>query len=250
MTNTTSAFSVDEVLKKSWASVKKDWTKYLTLFLSILLMYVVFGVVVGVFSRLLNLPQIIYSILSMLLGVYVVIVTSRGSLMIIRGKKLDMGEVTQFDSKTYLSTFGAMILYYIACLIGFILFIIPGIIASIMFSATFFSIVDKGTEAVQALEDSARMTKGNRWNIFFFQILLFLLTTAAIVLPSAVLFIGTWTVTNALDKQMGLGVGVGMAIIGCLIFLSVGVVSGMVSTAARAYMYTKMRAKTPLSITK
>lgn len=250
MTNSTSAFSVDEVLKASWASVKKDWTKYLTLYAAILLIYIVYFVVLGVLFRVLHIPQALDSIFSLLLGVYVTMVMTRGALMIVRAKKFDMGEIMKFESKMYLSTLLAMVLFYIACMIGFILLIVPGIIAAIMFGFAFYSIVDKGAEGIQALEDSMRMTKGNKLNIFFFQFLLGLMTLVGVVFPGVVILMGSLALSGGDLRDMHLGLGIVAGVLWGVILLGVSVVSGMMSTAAHAYMYNKMRAKTPLTIAK
>ena len=64
------------------------------------------------------------------------------------------------------------ILYALIILGGLILLIIPGIIWSIQFQFFGYLIVDKGLGPIEALKESARITKGNKWNLFLFGILL------------------------------------------------------------------------------
>jgi len=70
--------------------------------------------------------------------------------------------------------------------IGFILFIIPGIIFSIRLQYVTYLIVDKNLPPVESIKKSWEMTKGNTWNLFFFGILLFLVN----VLGAIILLVG------------------------------------------------------------
>ena len=53
---------------------------------------------------------------------------------------------------------------------GYLLFIIPGIIFSIMFVFATYLVVDKGLTPISALKESYRITKGRLWHIFVFQL--------------------------------------------------------------------------------
>jgi uncharacterized membrane protein len=59
----------------------------------------------------------------------------------------------------------ATILTGIATIIGFLLFIIPGIIIGLMLCLTPYLVVDHQFSAVHAIKEGARLTKGNRWNL-------------------------------------------------------------------------------------
>lgn len=56
--------------------------------------------------------------------------------------------------------------------IGLILLIVPGIIAQIMLSLTIFLVLEKGMKPIDALKESRRMTKGKRWDLFLFLLVL------------------------------------------------------------------------------
>lgn len=73
--------------------------------------------------------------------------------------------------------------------IGFILFIVPGIIFSIRFQYVTYLIIDKNLSAVDAVKKSWNMTRGNTWNLFFFAILLFLANILGAMLILLGLFI-------------------------------------------------------------
>ncbi len=56
--------------------------------------------------------------------------------------------------------------------VGFILFIIPGIIFSIKLQYSEYLVVDKGFDAVASLKGSWKMTKGVKWNLFLLGLIL------------------------------------------------------------------------------
>lgn len=68
----------------------------------------------------------------------------------------------------------AAILTLIIVGIGLILLIVPGIIAQIMLCLTVFLVLEKGMKPIDALKESRRMTKGKRWDLFLFLLVLIL----------------------------------------------------------------------------
>jgi len=77
----------------------------------------------------------------------------------------------------------ATILYFLVVLLGLILLVIPGIVWGIKYSFYLYAILDKGLGAQDALSLSGKITKGSKWNLFFFGLLLGLINIAgAIVL--------------------------------------------------------------------
>lgn len=60
---------------------------------------------------------------------------------------------------------GASILAGAATILGLILLIVPGIIIGIMVCFTLYIVIDTGMSPVDAIKESVRITKGNRWNL-------------------------------------------------------------------------------------
>ncbi len=50
--------------------------------------------------------------------------------------------------------------------VGFMFFIIPGIVISIAWSLSIYLVLDKGTNAAEALRLSNKLTYGNKWTLF------------------------------------------------------------------------------------
>lgn len=65
----------------------------------------------------------------------------------------------------------AALLVGLMVVVGFILLIIPGLIALSMFAFTKYIVVDKKMGPIEAMKESLRITKGNRLEILFFLLL-------------------------------------------------------------------------------
>ncbi len=86
----------------------------------------------------------------------------------------------------FLPYLAASILSFIAIGLGLILLIVPGIIISIMLWFVAYLVIDRNLGPIEAMKESARITKGHKWDLFVFGILLGLIN----VLGFLLLFIG------------------------------------------------------------
>ena len=64
------------------------------------------------------------------------------------------------------------ILYTVIVTIGFILLIIPGIIASLMFGFAMYLVIDKNMSPEEALSESRRITNGHKWDLLLLGLLI------------------------------------------------------------------------------
>ncbi|MFH1186580.1 MAG: hypothetical protein V1697_00200 [Candidatus Levyibacteriota bacterium] len=74
-------------------------------------------------------------------------------------------------------------------LIGLVLFIVPGIIFALKIQFSSYLVVDKGLGPVEAIQKSWRMTKGVKWNLFLFALLLMFINLAGLIALVVGLFI-------------------------------------------------------------
>ncbi|MEK7183836.1 MAG: hypothetical protein AAB776_04355 [Patescibacteria group bacterium] len=246
-TPSSAAFTVSEVLKASWDITKKSWKKYLILLGAAALLLLGFSILFGILEGVIGIPDLIEDILSFLLGIYVGIVMVKGALVIVRDQKFDLSELIKVDSKMYLHMLLATFLFYLVVLLGFVLLIIPGIIASLMFCFYSYSIVDKNADAIQSLEDSKNMTDGSKWTIFLFNLCLSLIAFVIVAVPMIIL--ATMSVGVGFSNA-GVGPAILVGILGMIVVIAIAAVLSMVGMSGQAYMYTKLRAKTPLAIKK
>jgi uncharacterized membrane protein len=73
-----------------------------------------------------------------------------------------------WDPRQYLSYLGISLLLGIIMVIGYILLIVPGVIATVMFIAAPYLVVDKKMGPIEALKESKKLTEGKRMQLFYF----------------------------------------------------------------------------------
>lgn len=245
MTKLKSAFSVGEVLQASWDMTKSDWRQYLWLGAMSMLAWVAL-IVVSIGLDMVGVPRFVGSLLSCLLMVQVSIFMLRGLLAIGRKQKLALTELVQFDSRLFIHMLLATLLFYVVVMVGMVLFIVPGIIASLMFGFYMFSLVDKHTDAISSLEDSMHMTEGNKVQIFLFQIVMSLLGGLVVGVPAVIATVLIMGLANGSDNMVAAMVLIG-GLAGLIVAIGLAILS-MMGMSSQAYMYLQMRAKTPLRI--
>ncbi len=91
-------------------------------------------------------------------------------LEFVDGKKPELKDL--YYKKKVFNFILASILRPLIVIAGLILFIIPGVIFAIKFQFSEYLIVDKKMDAIESLQASWEMTKGVKWNLFLFGLLL------------------------------------------------------------------------------
>jgi uncharacterized membrane protein len=76
---------------------------------------------------------------------------------------------------------GAYILATLIIIAGFILLIVPGVIAGLGLMFVNFLVIDRGLGPTDAIKESWRLTKGYKWPLFLFSLALLLLNLAGII---------------------------------------------------------------------
>ena len=101
-------------------------------------------------------------------------------LKAVRKEKFEVQEV--FDAfKNYLNVVLAALLAGAIIAFGFFFVIIPGIIFACRLAFVPFLVMDKKLDAVKAVEESWRLTKGHGWRIFWMGILAFFIVLAGLI---------------------------------------------------------------------
>lgn len=75
----------------------------------------------------------------------------------------------------------AIIIKVLVILVGFLLFIIPGVFWSVRFQFSSYIIIDEKVSPFEAIRRSSQITKGNWWKLFFFNIVLVLINIAGAI---------------------------------------------------------------------
>ena len=159
-----------EILSRSWDALNSKWL----LAIGIVLLHTIVNGVVG---------SVGFGLGTLALGGAFSFGMSRTMVLIYRGHTPQIE--TYFDGfKHYLPTLIAFLLVSVIVLVGCVLLIIPGIIAAIGLSQTFYVLQDRpelGAEG--ALRESWRLTwtNGRMWKVFFMNILIFFVTLGGLL---------------------------------------------------------------------
>lgn len=176
------AFSKSEAIKFGWEKMKKNFWFFVVTLLIVTVVQFIPNMFTGALGQN-NQAGLLVLIIS-LLGIVIKMVADLGVLKIALNvhddKKLEYAEVYR-NYPLFLKYFIASLLYGIVVAIGLVLLIVPGIIFAIKFQYFGFLIVDKGMGPIEALEKSWNMTKGVRWNLFLFGLLLGLINIVGFI---------------------------------------------------------------------
>ena len=142
----------------------------------------------GLMNRAMILP---FWILTTALYIFIGIGALKIFLKMHDRKSFEYSDLWSAEDKTFVNFLLGMILYMAIVVGGLILFIVPGIYWGVKYSQMQYLLVDKQMKPKEALKESARITKGSKWNIFFFMILVCLIN----ILGAIIFGIGLlWTI--------------------------------------------------------
>ncbi len=174
-------FSKKEAINFGFYTVKNNLFYFISLFVVVLLVYAAMGILQAVFTFGHNFLLLIIVVI---LRIAVSLIISMGLIKItlefVDKKKPQLSDL--FYTKSLLNFFLVNLIKGFIVFIGLILLVIPGIIFSIKLQFAEYLVIDKNKSVVDALNGSWEMTKGVKWNLFLFGILLFLINVLGFVL--------------------------------------------------------------------
>ena len=98
------------------------------------------------------------------------------------GNKLEIKTIFNPFKDVWLNSVLAYFMMIVIILIGFLLFFIPGVIATLMFSQVLYIIAeDNKIDAYNALVKSKKMMEGNKWKLFKIMLIILLLAIVCIL---------------------------------------------------------------------
>ncbi len=179
-------FSINEALSAGWALFKGR----VGFFISLLLLW---GVLIYLPQMAIkNMEtvwlQIVFAIVLQLFQYFLAIGILKITLMIADGKPVAIGDL--FSGGPQFTPYVlASILYTLAVLVGLVLLVVPGIMVAIVFGYYGYFIIDKGMGPVDALKASAALTKGVRWKLLGFGLVMIILNAVGGLLVGLGLFV-------------------------------------------------------------
>lgn len=175
------AFSKGSAIKFGWETVKSKFWFIVGIYLVVMAISSLPGFltetkVLAEDSSAFWLVQILTWIVSL--------ITSMGAIKIALNlyDKQDVSFTDLFTNyQPFFRMLGAGILISIICVIGFILLIIPGIIAAMRLQFAGFLVIDEGLGPIAAIKKSWAITRGSTGNLFLFWLLTILIVLLGVI---------------------------------------------------------------------
>lgn len=172
---TTQKFSKSEAIRFGWNTMKNNLGFFIGLLVVAGLIYFVPDIIAELLKEDVPILSIIIRIASWVLYIVISMGLIRIALRFCDNDKGKFADLFSCFPLFFKYLFGS-ILYRLIVLGGTILLIIPGIIWGIKFLFFDYFIVDKRLGPIEALKRSSAITKGAKWDLFLFGLLLGLIT--------------------------------------------------------------------------
>lgn len=171
--------NVSQAFSKGWDVMSKSFG----LLLLIILISVLLGALSGNFYYKGNESL---SILRFLFWLFISMPVSYGTnwvfLKAARKEPFQIQDIFSAFSPKYWNVILSAILVTIISIVGFIMLIIPGIIVIVRLVFVPYLVMDRQMKALEAIDESWKMTKGYFWTIFFTGILSFFIFLAGLLM--------------------------------------------------------------------
>jgi uncharacterized membrane protein len=165
-------FSKEEAIRFGWDTMKNNLRFFIGLVIIFGLIQIVPGIISEVTKKEAPALSVIINIASMILSAVISMGLIRITIRFCDNDKGEFADLFAYFPILFQYLF-VSILYGLIVFGGFILLIVPGIIWSIQFSFYGYFIVDKKLGPIEALKKSSLITKGAKWDLFLFGLMLF-----------------------------------------------------------------------------
>lgn len=158
--------SISGALRQGWNQFKKHGWFMVGAFLATVLISLIVSNLVGghsMFGEVLN--NIVSIGASLFIGMGWIVV----SLKLAKGQEVSWKDFYN-HYKMFGKFLGATVLYWLIVAGGLILLIVPGIIWALKYRMFSYLVIEKNMDIMDALKESARLTKGARWSLLGFVI--------------------------------------------------------------------------------
>lgn len=159
------SITIGDILNFSLEAAKKNFLKFFGLILFAFAVFVVLG---GIFFGLGGDNQVMSSLGSLVMMVASISISMgfiQNTINLCAGKGVNFKDFLP-QPMVFLNFLIGMIIVGIAVTIGFILLIIPGIILGTMLNLVPYLILDEKMNAIEAIQESIKRTKGYKMDIF------------------------------------------------------------------------------------
>ncbi len=168
---TAEKFSISEAIRFGWNTMKSNLGFFIGLLIVVWLLYTISSILADKATEANILLGIIFHSADLILTIIISIGLVKISLRFCDNEKGRFSDLFSQYTLFFKYLVGS-ILYGLIVFAGTILLIIPGIIWGIQFCFYDYFIVDKGLGPIEALKRSSAITRGVKWDLFVFFLIL------------------------------------------------------------------------------
>jgi len=181
------SFSTSEALRFGWQIFKENAVFLILIYLIIFFNGVIFELIrkiLGNSQAIMSFTSILQWGLSLVLGMGLI----RIGLQFVDGKKGSYSDLIK-DYRLFFKYLAGSIVYGLIVLGGLLLLIVPGIIWAIKFQFWSYLLIDKGMGPIEAIKKSGELTRGVKWGLLKFLLVIFLVTLVGLLALVVGLFV-------------------------------------------------------------
>ena len=168
---------MSKALKKGWEVVKANWKEIVLFTLVAMIVRSVPGAVANWVDRIGILAFLLRAI-GWVVGLWVEMRLIQAALSWHKGSMVKVSflwDDMEKDKQQFIQFMIASVVFGILVMIGMVLLVVPGVILALMMGMYAFLVVEKNMKGIDALKASKELTKGARWQLLGFGLLLLLL---------------------------------------------------------------------------
>ena len=176
-------FSIGESIRFGWETFKKRPAFFIGATVLVVLVSIIIGLMVDQVEKSSG-PGLVSFLATLFEQLVVGVLVAMGVTVLSLKAYTDVQSASIRDlwsPKHYLACLVVYIITVVAVMVGLILLVIPGVIVALMLSFPFYLILDKGMKPMDAIKESARITKGHRWQLLLLYITLFALNLVGVL---------------------------------------------------------------------
>jgi len=157
-------FTIEGVIGQGWQIFKKKWATIYGLFLISMLPQIISSVLGNVFGD--SILVLVFSFIFIIVNAIITMGLIKSFIYLVRGQEVSFDLIISTSKDLWKYILGGL-RYSLLVMVGYILFVIPGIIWGIKYMFTPALIIDKSMNGKEAMDASAKMTDGLKWKLFF-----------------------------------------------------------------------------------
>lgn len=174
-------FSKREAVEFGWRTMRANLSIFIIFLVVSMLAGFFFSGFAGLFEKRLPVLSLIFNLGYILLTIAINIVGIKIALKFCDNDQRPIAEVISFTPSRFLKFAAGYILYSLLVTAGLILLIVPGVVFMVKYQYAIYFIADKDTDIGEAFQRSSAITRGIKWELFVFLILLSLINMAGVI---------------------------------------------------------------------